>query len=129
MLALLPHGLPAKLGRLPMTEPQDVVHSLSTFTIMWRFVSTLLIAAMLSASCDGAAPRSRVSRVRQRGFLVCGVFPGIAGFAQVDRQGHYTGFAVDFCRAVAAAIVGSAERIRYQPVASIDLFRRSSDID
>ena len=100
---------------------------------MWRSVSTLLIAAMLSASwstsCGGAAPGSRVSRIRQRGFLVCGVFPGIAGFAQVDSQGHYTGFDVDFCRAVAAAIVGSAERIRYQPVASIDLFQRSSDID
>jgi len=101
----------------------------STFTIMWRTVSTLLIAAMLSASCGGAAPGSRVSRIRQRGYLVCGVFPGIAGFAQVDRQGHYSGFDVDFCRAVAAAIVGSAERIRYQPVASIDLFQRSSDID
>src|SRR5438874_9135490 len=96
---------------------------------MWRSVSTLLIAAVLSASCGGATPGSRVSRIRQRGFLVCGVFPGIAGFAHVDGQGHYTGFDVDFCRAVAAAIVGSAERIRYQPVASIDLFQRSSDID
>src|SRR5262245_37200757 len=112
-----------------MTDRDDVIHSMSTFTIMWRSVSTLLIAAMLSASCDGAAPGSRVSRIRQRGFLVCGVFPGIAGFARVDSQGHYTGFDVDICRAVAAAILGSAERIRYQPVATIDLFQRSSDID
>src|SRR4051812_46350289 len=96
---------------------------------MWRFVSTLLIGALLSPSCGGAAPGSRVSRIRQRGFLVCGVFPGIAGFAQVDRQGHYPGLDVDFCRAVAAAIAGSADRIRYEPVASIDLFQRSSDID
>jgi len=102
---------------------------MSTFTIMWRSVSTILLAAMLSASCDDAAPGSRVSRIRQRGFLVCGVFPGIAGFAHVDGQGNYTGFDVDICRAVAAAILGSAERIRYQPVATIDLFQRSSDID
>jgi len=112
-----------------MTERDDVIDSMSTFTIMWRSVSTLLIAAMLSASCGGAASGSRVSRIRQRGFLVCGVFPGIAGFARVDSQGHYTGFDVDICRAVAAAILGSAERIRYQPVATIDLFQRSSDID
>ena len=111
-----------------MTAPDDVVHSMLTFTIMWRPVSTLLIAAVLSASCGGVAP-SRVSRIRQRGFLVCGVFPGIAGFAQVDRQGHYTGFDVDICRAVAAAILGSAERIRYQPIESIDVFQRSADID
>src|SRR5262245_22098716 len=96
---------------------------------MWRSVSTILIAAMLSASCGGAAPPSRVSRIRQRGFLVCGVFPGIAGFARVDSQGHYSGFDIDFCRAVAAAIVGSADRIRYQRVDSINVFQRSSDID
>jgi len=99
------------------------------FIIMGRSVSTILIAAILSASCYGPAQRSRVSRIRQRGFLVCGVFPGIAGFAQIDSEGHYTGFDIDICRAVAAAVVGSAERIRYQPVASIDLFQRANDID
>jgi general L-amino acid transport system substrate-binding protein len=112
-----------------MNAREDVVHSTSTLTIMWRSVSTLLIVAMLLASCDRVVQRSRVSRIRQRGFLVCGVFPGIAGFAEVDSQGHYTGFDIDICRAVAAAVVGSAERIRYQPVASIDLFQRSNDID
>src|SRR5258705_1477454 len=112
-----------------MIECEDVVHSMSTFTIMWRSVSTLLLAAMLSASCGGGVSGSRVSRIRQRGFLVCGVSPGIAGFARVDGQGHYSGFDVDICRAVPDAIVGSAERIRYQPVASIDLLQRSSDID
>src|SRR5258705_7241068 len=112
-----------------MIECEDVVHSMSTFTIMWRSVSRFFPAAMLSASCGGGVSGSRVSRIRQRGFLVCGVFPGIAGFARVDGQGHYTGFDVDICRAVAAAILGSAERIRYQQVASIDLFQRSSDID
>ena len=111
-----------------MTGRDDVIHSMAILT-MWRSVSTLLIAAMLSASCGGSAQGSRVSRIRQRGVLVCGVFPGIAGFAQVDRQGHYTGFDVDFCRAVAAAIVGSAERIRYQQADSIEVLQRSSDID
>jgi ABC-type amino acid transport substrate-binding protein len=54
--------------------------------MMWRSVSTLLIAAVLSASCGGAAPRSRVSRIRQRGFLVCGVSRGSPAFAQVDAR-------------------------------------------
>lgn len=100
---------------------------------MRRPLSTLLIVAILSASasagCGGAASPSRVSRIRQRGFLVCGVSPSIAGFDEVDRQGSYTGFDIDICRAVAAAIVGSAARIRYQPIESIDVFRRSTDID
>jgi len=100
---------------------------------MWRCLSTILIGALLSASCGGAggdtAPPSRVARIRQRGVLVCGVFPGIAGFAQVDRQGNYSGFDIDMCRAVAAAILGSAGKIRYEPIASIDTFQRSADID
>ena len=108
------------------------IHSFSTFEIMWRSLSTILVLALLSASCRGAggttAPASRLSRIRQRGVLVCGVLPGIHGFAQVDAQGHYTGFDIDFCRAVAAAVLGSAEKIRFVPVVSIDAFQRS-DID
>jgi general L-amino acid transport system substrate-binding protein len=97
------------------------------------FFSPFLIVAILSASievaCGGAASPSRVSRIRQRGFLVCGVSPGIAGFDQVDSQGNYQGFDIDQCRAVAAAILGSAARIRYQPIESIGVFQRSNDID
>jgi general L-amino acid transport system substrate-binding protein len=92
-------------------------------------VVIVVVAAVLAVSCGGRAASSRLSRIQQRGFLVCGVFPGIAGFAQVDSSGHYTGFDIDLCRAVAAAIVGSADRIRYEPVATLDLLKRSNDID
>jgi general L-amino acid transport system substrate-binding protein len=95
---------------------------------MRRSAFLFLVATVLAASCGGRAT-SRISRIQQRGFLVCGVLPGIAGFSQVDRSGHYTGFDIDLCRAVAAAVVGSAERIRYEPVATLDLLKRSSDID
>jgi general L-amino acid transport system substrate-binding protein len=96
---------------------------------MRRSALLVLVAAVLAASCGGRATSSRLSRIRQRGFLVCGVFPGIAGFAQVDRNGHHTGFDIDLCRAVAAAVVGSADRIRYETVATLDLLQHSSDID
>jgi general L-amino acid transport system substrate-binding protein len=92
-------------------------------------VVIVVVATVLAASCGGRAASSRLSRIRQRGLLVCGVFPGIAGFAQVDSSGHYTGFDIDLCRAVAAAVVGSADRIRYEPVATLDLLKRSNDID
>jgi general L-amino acid transport system substrate-binding protein len=96
---------------------------------MRRSALLFLVATVLAASCGSRATSSRTSRIRQRGFLVCGVLPGIAGFAQVDRNGHYTGFDIDFCRAVAAAVVGSADRIRYEPVDTLDRLKRSSDID
>ena len=96
---------------------------------MRRSAVLVVVAAVVAASCGGHVSSSRLSRIRQRGFLVCGVFPGIAGFAQVDRNGHHTGFDIDLCRAVAAAVLGSADRIRYEPVATLDLLQRSSDID
>jgi general L-amino acid transport system substrate-binding protein len=96
---------------------------------MRRSALLFLVAAVLAASCGGRATSSRLSRIRERGFLVCGVFPGIAGFAQVDRNGRHTGFDIDVCRAVAAAIVGSADKIKFEPVATLDLLQRSSEID
>jgi general L-amino acid transport system substrate-binding protein len=96
---------------------------------MRRSALLFLVAAALAASCGGRASSSRLSRIHQRGFLVCGVSPGIAGFAQVDRNGHHNGFDIDLCRAVAAAVVGSADRIRFEPIVTLDLLRRSNDID
>ncbi len=96
---------------------------------MRRSALLFLVATVLTASCGGRATSSRLSRIQTRGFLVCGVFPGVAGFAQVDRDGHYKGFDIDLCRAVAAAVVGSADRIRYEPVATLDFLKRSSDVD
>jgi len=96
---------------------------------MRRSALLFLVATVLTASCGGRATSSRLSRIQKRGFLVCGVSPGVAGFAQVDRDGHYKGFDIDLCRAVAAAVVGSADRIRYEPVATLDFLKRSSDVD
>ncbi|MBW8269513.1 amino acid ABC transporter substrate-binding protein [Caldovatus sp. SYSU G05006] len=54
-----------------------------------------------------------VEAIRARGTLVCGVNTGLAGFGAPDAQGRYRGFDVDFCRAVAAAMLGDPERVRF----------------
>ena len=95
---------------------------------MRRSAILFVLAAML-ASCGGRATSSRLSRIRHRGVLVCGVLPGIAGFAQVGRDGRYRGFDIDICRAVAAAAAGSADRIQYEPAGTLDVVKRSTDID
>jgi general L-amino acid transport system substrate-binding protein len=71
----------------------------------------------------------RVPRIRQRGALVCGVSPGVAGFAQVDEQDQYHGFDVDICRALSAAIFGTPEKVRYEQASSVEQFLRASDVD
>jgi general L-amino acid transport system substrate-binding protein len=87
-----------------------------------------LVIAHASTGVAGQAP-GRLSRIRQRGAIVCGVSPGIAGFALVDEQGRYRGLDIDVCRAVSAAIFGTPEKVRYELAPSIDQFLHGSDAD
>jgi len=61
--------------------------------------------------------------------LVCGVAPGVTGFSKVDDQGHYTGLDVDVCRAVAAAIFGNPDKVRFENADSVNVFQLSPEID
>jgi general L-amino acid transport system substrate-binding protein len=72
-----------------------------------------------------------LSSVRKRGYLICGVNPGLAGFAYPDTGGHWRGFDVDFCRAIAAATLGDAKAVRFLPVSVEKRFRalESGQID
>lgn len=54
--------------------------------------------------------------VKQRGQLQCGVSTGVAGFSAPDDKGHWFGFDVDFCRAVAAAVLGDADKVAFTPL-------------
>ncbi len=52
--------------------------------------------------------------VRERGFLVCGASNPLAGFAQQDERGRWSGFDVDFCRALAAAVFSNPDLIEFR---------------
>lgn len=71
---------------------------------------------------DGAgatAPASRtLAAVKARGALRCGINPGLAGFAHQDGRGRWTGFDIDFCRALAAAVLGDPDRVVFAPLAN-----------
>jgi general L-amino acid transport system substrate-binding protein len=60
--------------------------------------------------------------VKARGYLRCGVSEGIAGFSEKDATGRWSGFDVDFCRAVAAAALGDAEKVRFVPLKASERF-------
>jgi general L-amino acid transport system substrate-binding protein len=85
--------------------------------------------AMLLSLAPAIHAQSHLDRIRQRGVLVCGVSPGIAGFAEVDARGRYSGFDVDICRALAAAIFGTPDKVRFADAGTIDAFLREKDID
>jgi general L-amino acid transport system substrate-binding protein len=54
--------------------------------------------------------------VKERGFVQCGVNTGLPGFSNADEKGNWTGLDVDVCRAVAAAIFGGADKVRFTPL-------------
>lgn len=60
-----------------------------------------------------AAESATLRAVRARGRLNCGVHQGLPGFAYPDTRGVWRGFDVDLCRAVAAAVLGDGDRVRF----------------
>src|SRR5947199_3555030 len=69
--------------------------------------------------------------VRQRGSLVCGVSTGFAGFSAPDSQGNYKGLDSDYCRALAAGVLGDATKVRYVALTAQNRFTalQSGEID
>lgn len=61
----------------------------------------------------GSTEGSRLDAVKDAGQIVCGVNETLPGFGIVDDQGNYEGFDIDFCRVVAAAVLGDADAVEY----------------
>jgi general L-amino acid transport system substrate-binding protein len=89
-----------------------------------------LSAAALGLSLPAHAGKT-VDAIKQRGQVVCGVNTGLAGFAAADSQGKWSGLDVDVCRAVAAALLGDAEKVKYVPLTAPQRFTalQSGEID
>ena len=96
-----------------------------------------LAAAAAAAGCtaagtaDAGPGTATLDAVRARGFVRCGVSTGIAGFSTIDGQGEWHGIDVDVCRAIAAAVLGDASKVRYTPLTAMRRFAalQSGEID
>ncbi len=83
----------------------------------------LTIAAALSVLFGLAqAQTSLLDEVQVRGNLVCGVNNQVPGFGSVDAEGEYSGFDVDFCRAIAAAVLGDADAVDFRALSAQERF-------
>src|SRR5215468_2110066 len=72
-----------------------------------------------------------LDKVKQAGQITCGVPTGIAGFAAPDNQGRWSGFDIDICRALSAAIFGNADKVKYVPLTAQQRFTalQSGEVD
>jgi general L-amino acid transport system substrate-binding protein len=64
-----------------------------------------------------------LKRTVSRGEVLCGVNRGLPGFSIPDDKGNWTGFDVDFCRAVAAAIFNDPKKARFVPLDANERFK------
>lgn len=74
-----------------------------------------LLAVMLLAATAAPAVAGTVEKVRARGHVQCGVNPDLPGFSQ-SADGAWSGFDVDICRAIAAAVFGDPAKARFTPL-------------
>lgn len=81
---------------------------------------TLALAIAIGTSTFAGAAEAGVTldAVKARGELKCGVNTGAAGFSAPDKDGVWRGLDADFCRVVAAAVLGDAKKVQYVPVTS-----------
>ncbi len=91
-------------------------------------------AAVVIASVLMSTPvfaQSTADSVRSKGFVQCGVNTGLAGFSAPDSKGVWRGIDVDVCRAVAAAVLGDAAKVRYTPLTAQQRFTalQSGEVD
>ncbi|MBS0247727.1 MAG: amino acid ABC transporter substrate-binding protein [Proteobacteria bacterium] len=96
---------------------------------MKRVVGILALAAAVFVA-QGASAQT-LKQVKDRGVLNCGANGQLAGFGLPDAQGNWSGLDVDVCRAVAAAVLGDAKKVKFVPLTAKDRFTalQSGDVD
>ena len=93
-----------------------------------RIFPLLLLTLLLSPPAQAG---KTLDAVKARKEVVCGVSGGLAGFSASDSKGNWQGLDVDLCKAVAAAVVGDAGRVRWTPLNAQQRFAslQSGEID
>jgi len=80
-----------------------------------NLINKVLTGVALTAMTATAAQASTLEDVRAAGELKCIVTTGLAGFAAPNADGRWEGFDADFCRAVAAAVLGDGDKVKFVP--------------
>ncbi len=94
-----------------------------------RPIPVIVIACALLTAQAVAGPT--LDGVRAKGHVQCGVSQGLPGFSNPDKKGEWSGIDVDVCRAVAAAVLGDARKVKFTPLSAKQRFTvlQSGEID
>lgn len=96
-----------------------------------KWINRAALAVAASGMIAAGAQAATLDNIKKEGVLKCGVSQGLPGFSNPDDKGKWTGIDVDFCRAMAAAILGDASKVKYVPLSAKVRFTalQSGEID
>ena len=91
----------------------------------------LPIAVGVALGLTAAASAATLDDVKAKGFIQCGVSQGLPGFSNPDSAGNWSGLDVDLCRAMAAAVFGDANAVKFTPLSAKERFTalQSGEVD
>ena len=89
---------------------------------MRRLFASLSFAALAAMACMPALAQqaSTLDKTKRQGFVNCGTSEGVPGFSLPDANGRWSGFDIDWCRAVAAAIFNDPEAAKFKSLSARD---------
>lgn len=92
---------------------------------------SIVLASAAALGLASAAGAGTLDEVKARGHLLCGVSTGLAGFSNPDSAGKWSGLDVDVCKAIAAAVFGDAEKVKFVPATAQQRFTmlQSKEVD
>ncbi len=101
---------------------------------MKKAARKLALGGLVAASALVAMPAQAgktLDAIKSRGQVICGVNVGLAGFSAADSQGNWTGLDIDVCRAIAAAVLGDGNKVKWVPLTAQQRFTalQSGEID
>ncbi|MEM7635662.1 MAG: amino acid ABC transporter substrate-binding protein [Pseudomonadota bacterium] len=98
---------------------------------MKRTLLSLALGTAVSLAGITAASAGTLDDVKSKGFIQCGVSQGLIGFSNPDDKNNWTGLDVDFCRAVAGAVFGDGQKVKFTPLSAKERFTalQSGEID
>ncbi len=97
-----------------------------------RTVAILTGTAILALGAASAEAGETFDAIKSKGFVQCGVNgSGLPGFGIVNDEGQWEGLDVDLCKAVAAAVFGDPDAVKYTPLTSSERFTalQSGEVD
>ena len=99
--------------------------------ILMSLVATFVLVFLMGTESMAAKKSKTLKNTIKKGFVRCGVSQGLPGFSNADASGNWTGVDVDVCRAVAAAVLGDATKVKFTPLSAKERFTAltSGEID